>query len=194
MTDFKEPDLKAPRYRAKVLDVINDEFFKEFKKQYPEYKHLSNKELKEKIALINGTIYKTAIEERDGVELPSGLGYIFIGSCPKKKSANTNYHLSKQYKKVVNHRNWESDQYTAKIFYTNYEQKYRFKFHELWGFKAVRQFKRSVSEAYPESWTKYIMVDNLTKVSNLFRRQSYKMIKQKEEQELLKQYDEFALE
>lgn len=194
MKDFKEPDLKAPRYRQRVLDVITEDFFKEFKDQYPEYRSILNSELKDKIRLINGTIWKTVIEERDGVELGSGLGYLFIGSCPKKKTSNTNYNLSKEYKKIIEHRNWESDMFVAKIFYTNYEQKYRFKHHELWGFKAVRDFKRTVSTVYPEDWNKYIQVDNMTKISTLFRKQSYKMIKKREQIDLLKDYDEFAFE
>lgn len=193
MRDFKEPDVKAPRYRSKALDIINKDFFAEFKAQNPEYRDLPNNELKELIGLINGTIWSTVIKERDGVELGSGLGYLFIGSCVRKKSHNTDYNLSKRYKKLIEHRNWESDQYVAKIFYTNFEQKYRFKFHELWAFKAVRQFKRSVSEEYPDNWKKYIQVDNMMKICSLFRKQSYKMSKQKEDKELLKEYNEFEL-
>ncbi|HEY4062330.1 MAG TPA: hypothetical protein VGM30_10540 [Puia sp.] len=194
MKHFKTPDLHAPRYRPQIVDIVNKDFFTAFKVKFPEYAHYSNKELKQKIQLINGEIWKTAINERDGIELPHGLGYLFIGTCPKKKGENTDYHVSGKYQKKVQHRNWESDDYIAKIFYTNYEQKYRFKFHELWGFKGVRQFKRAVSEHYPINWKRYQMIDNFQHISRLFRKQSYKLKKQADEQEMLKLYNEFAFD
>jgi hypothetical protein len=194
MKDFKAPDLHAPRYRRSIVDVLNKEFYSSFRARFPEYVSMSDREIKTKVALINGAIWNVAIEEREGVELPNGLGYIFIGSCSKKKSDNTDYKTSKQYQKQIQHRNWESDGYIAKIFYTNYEQKYRFKFHELWGFKAVRQFKRTVSRVYPSKWNFYLMVDNFLRISKLFRKQSYKFKKEIEERELLKSYDELEID
>lgn len=194
MEDFNVPDLNAPRYRCSVLDILDKSFYKEFREKYPEYGSITDKEIKEIIKLVNGVIWKTAITERDGVEFPSGLGYLFVGTCNKKKSLNTDYRMSREYMKKIEHRNWESDQYIAKIFYTNYEQKYRFKFHELWGFTGVRQFKRELASYYPEHWKQYIQVDNMLKISRLFRKQSFKMNKLKEERDLLQFYDEFDMD
>jgi hypothetical protein len=184
MKDFNAPDLHAPRYRRPIVDVLNKEFYRSFRERFPEYAAISDKEIKNKIALINGHMWNIAIEERDGVELPNGLGYIFIGSCARKKGDNTDYKTSKQYQKQIQHKNWESDGFIAKIFYTNYEQKYRFKFHELWGFKGVRQFKRAVSKNYPLKWNYYVIVDNLLRISRLFRKQSYKLKMQQEQQKI----------
>ena len=89
--------------------------------------------------------------------------------------------------------NWESDQYIAKIFYTNFETKYRFKNHELWGFKGVRDFTRNVGKTYPLQWKKYLMVDNMMKISRLFRKEKYKEYKKNETDNLLDDYDEFNL-
>ena len=94
----------------------------------------------------------------------------------------------------VQNQNWESDQYVAKIFYTNFETKYRFKHHEMWGFTGVRDFKRTVAKTYPQEWKKYVQVDNLVKVSLLFRKQKFKDFKKQETTELLKEYDEFDLD
>ena len=91
-------------------------------------------------------IWKEVIENRDGVELPDSLGYIFIGTCPAAKSVNIDYALSKKYGKVLQNKNWETDGKIAKIFYTNYSTKYRFKNRELWQFTAVRQFKKAVAK------------------------------------------------
>ena len=193
MKEFNKPDLNSPRVRNSTLDILNKSFFEEFKKANPKYENLTNKELKEKIKLINKVIYKTILNERYGVELPNGLGNIFIGSCYRKISKNTDYEKSIIYGKQIEVRNYDSDEYVAKIFYTNFEQKYRFKFHETWGFAGVREFKREVSKVYRENWNKYVMVDNFIKIATLFRKKSYKMLKQKETVELLKEYNDLEL-
>ena len=149
--------------------------------------------LKNIITAFNGKIWKTVVELRDGVELPEQLGYIFIGSCPRKKS-NVDFKKSEHYGTVLQNQNWESDQFVAKIFYTNYETKYRFKNHDLWGFTGLRDFKRSVAKNYPKEWKKYVQVDNLVKISRLFRMEKFKQFKTDETTELLKNYDEFNLD
>ena len=70
----------------------------------------------------------------------------------------------------MRHRNFESDNYVAKIFYTNYAGKYKFRHRELLQFKGIREFTRGVSEAYPENWKKYVQVENFEKINKLFKR------------------------
>ena len=120
--------------------------------------------------MFNERIWKEVIENRDGVELPDSLGYIFIGTCPAAKSVNTDYALSKKYGKVLQNKNWETDGKVAKIFYTNYSTKYRFKNRELWQFTAVRQFKRAVAKSYPKKWTKYIRMENKKRVADMYKK------------------------
>jgi hypothetical protein len=169
ISNFKQPDLNAPRYREKVLSILNVETLKEFKDKYPIYKNINNEKLKKIIRLFNEKIWKEVIENRNGVELPDSLGYLFIGTCPAAKSINTNYALSKQYGKVLQNKNWETDGKVAKIFYTNYTTKYRFRNRELWQFKAVRQFKRAVAKNYPKKWTKYIIMGNKKRVAEMYK-------------------------
>ncbi len=190
---YKKPDLNAPRYRPKKLNLTNEEIYKKFIEEHPHVETICIKKFKETISLFNEKIWKTVIELRDGVELPEQLGYIFIGSCPRKKS-NVDFKKSEHYGVKIQNQNWESDQYVAKIFYTNYEGKYKFKNHELWGFTGVRNFKRMVGQTYPAEWKKYIMVDNMIKVSRIFRKQSYIQYKIKETKSLLNEYDEFNLD
>ena len=195
MREFRKPDLNAPRYRAQRVDILNGEFYKLFRKDNPKFSYLSNKEIKSIIKQVNGKIWDTVIEERDGVELPEQLGYIFIGSCPAPKQENPNYHVSKELQKVIQHRNWESDQYLAKIFYTNSASKYRFAFSNLWGFKPVRQFSRAVAKEYPENYTKYLVVDDYKRINTVFRKMNYKMKMEDIEREIIKNdYNEFDLE
>lgn len=194
MKTFKKPDLNAPRFRPKRHNILNNDFCKKFRSENPRFAHLSNEQIKTIVKASNGKLWTTVIQQRDGVEFPEQLGYLFIGSCPRKKGENTDYNRSLQYGVKIQHRNYESDQYTAKIFYTNYETKYRFRFHELWGFTGVRDFTRGVAQAYPTEWKKYVVVDNLTKVSRLFRKERFKEFKKKVIALSLEHYDEFDLD
>jgi hypothetical protein len=192
--EYKKPDLNAPRYRPKKLNLTNTEFYKSFIKDNPKYDGcLTSDEFKKIITTFNGCIWNGVIKERDGVQLPEQLGYIFIGSCPRKKS-NVDFKKSEHYGTVLQNQNWESDDYLAKIFYTNFETKYRFKNHDLWGFKGLRNFTRAVGQVYPTEWKKYLQVDNNMKISRLFRQQKFKQFKTEETAELLKTYDEFNLD
>jgi hypothetical protein len=191
---YKKPDLNAPRYRPKKLNLTNAEIYKKFIEENPYVETICLDKFKEVVKTFNGKIWNSVIENRDGVELPEQLGYIFIGSCPKKKGDNTNYKKSEYYGVKLQNQNWESDQYTAKIFYTNFDSKYKFRNHDLWGFAGVRDFKRNVGKTYPNEWKKYVMVDNMVKVSRIFRKESFIQFKNKETKDLLQDYDEFNLD
>ena len=191
---YKKPNLNAPRYRPKKLNLTNVDFYNKFIEDNPKYNYLTIDQFKDIIKTFNGKIWETVIKERDGVQLPEQLGYIFIGSCPKKISENTDYSKSALYGVKLQNQNWESDQFLAKIFYTNFETKYRFKNHDLWGFAGLRDFKRTVSKVYPKEWKKYLQVDNKLKISRLFRTEKFKQFKTEETKELLKNYDEFNLD
>lgn len=192
--EYKKPDLNAPRFRPKKLNFTNLEFYNRFLEENPKYANITLDDFKNIIKVFNGLIWEKVLQERDGIQLPEQLGYLFIGSCPKKKGDNVDYKKSEHYGVKIQNQNWESDQFTAKIFYTNFETKYRFKNHDLWGFKGVRDFKRSVAKVYPLEWKKYIQVDNMLKISRLFRIEKDKHSQKDITDELLKTYDEFNLD
>ena len=170
ISNFKAPNLNAPRYREKVFGLLNADLFKELKEKYPAYENIDNTKLKKVINLYNEKLWKEVINNRNGVELPDSLGYLFIGTCPAAKSVNTNYSLSRQYGKVLENRNLNTDGKIAKIFYTNLKTKYRFKNRELWQFTAVRQFKRSVAKTYPKQWSKYIVMESKKRVADIYKK------------------------
>ena len=170
ISNFKKPNLNAPRYREKVLGLLNVELINEFKEKHPIYSQIDNDKLKDIIKIYNDRLWNGVIENRDGVELPDSLGYIFIGTCPAAKSVNIDYALSKKYGKVLQNKNWETDGKIAKIFYTNYSTKYRFKNRELWQFTAVRQFKKAVAKSYPKKWSKYIRMENKKRVADMYKK------------------------
>jgi hypothetical protein len=192
---FNKPDLNAPRYRPTKLNLSNSDFFERFIQENPRHTTLSCSDFKEVIKKFNGKIWEKVIENRDGVELPEQLGYLFIGTCPRKtRGKSIDYKKSGELGQTVENRNWESDDYMAKIFYTNFETKYRFRNHDMWSFTGVRDFKRTVAHTYPQEWKKYVMVDNYQKISRLFRSHRYNEFKKNETTMLLEFYDEFNLD
>lgn len=169
MTSVQELDLTAPRFRPKRYSVLTKDFYKEFRKKYPQYQDITDQTLRKIIGTHSELMWKTVIDERDGIEFPEGLGYIFIGSCPRAKKFNADHRTSLEKGVRMRHRNFESDEFLAKIFYTNYANKYKFFHRELWGFKGYRDFTREVSSTYPERWKMYLQVDNFEKISKRYQ-------------------------
>ena len=163
---------KGPRFKAPRLNTLSHEWLGEISKS-DECLVKDQKKIRQIIVEANQLIAKTIIDLRDGVELPEQLGYIFLGTCLPKIRKNVDFKTTDHYLKVIQHRNWESDNYLAKIFYSNYETKYKFKFHELWGFKGCRNFTKEVGKTYPENWKKYIQVDHTLKIASLYRSSVY---------------------
>jgi hypothetical protein len=193
MKDAKPLDLNAPRFRRIALGTLNAAFVRLCKKNIPAAKHLSAAQIKEIISTFNGVLWQMAIEKRDGVEIPEQIGHMFIGTCPPKKKKNVDYKTTLAYMKVIQHRNWESDQHLAKIFFTTFGTKYRFKNHDLWGFIPTRNFKRAVSKTYPEKWKQYIQVDPHMKMAGLYRMMNDRMDREQVSKDQISTYNEFEL-
>lgn len=188
MKNFKHPNLKGPRYRKPQLNFFDESLIKEFKRLNPKYKNISVKVIRGIMKEFNESLVRGVIKYREGVELPSSLGYIFIGSCERSiTSNNIDYKRSIENGKVLKNQNWDTDGYLAKIFYTNYSAKYRFKNRDVWGFTACRNFKRTVAKEYPRNWSKYIKIMKSTKIKSLFDTRYKNTIN------ALKTYDEFEI-
>lgn len=172
MIPTKIPDKKGPRFRQQTMGVCNAKTFKAFYKKFPQHKKCSNKLLTEIIFTFNGLLREAVVEDRDGIELPEELGTIFIGSCKPTFSENRNYGKSNEVGVRVPNRNLGSDGYLAKIFYSNFENKYKFKHRQLWKFKGSRDFTQHVSRIYREEWPRYLVIEEFMKISALLR--SYK--------------------
>jgi hypothetical protein len=170
MKEIKQPDLQAPRYRPTRTSLLGSTFFRSFRKKHPEYASKSDASLRSIINEYSSILWNQVIENRDGVELPENLGFLFIGTCRPPKKYNTDYAKSFKYNQRLKHRNSESDNYVAKIFYTNYASKYRFRNRELWQFKGERDFTRKVGETYPVNWKRYIQVENFQRINKLYQK------------------------
>jgi hypothetical protein len=168
--EFKKPDLTAPRCRPGAHKIVNASFLKEFKEKHPQYKDLTNHEINLILSTFHGKLWDHTLLNRDGIELLEGLGYIFIGTCFSAKKFNIDVANSIKNKFKTRHNNFESDNYLAKIFYTNFSTKYRFKNREMWTFKATRDFKRSVAKVYPVNWKLYVQVESGKNIANYMKR------------------------
>lgn len=190
---FKKPDLNAPRFRPGRLNLLKKELFERFKEKFPEHEDISLQQFKEIITTFNGKISQGIIDNRDGVELPEGLGYIFLGSCKPTKKQNIDIVKSLKYGVVATHQNYDSDSKLLKIFYTNQNSKYPLQNKQVWIFKAVKQFRKVASEAYKENWEKYIAVDSQRKISALFAQYRKRDFILAEGTRIPEGYDEFKM-
>jgi hypothetical protein len=191
---FKAPDIHAPRFRKKTLNLLNLSTIDEFKAEHPEYEDLDVEIYKKIVKTFNEKIWRTVIDKRDGVSLPENLGFLFIGTCDRPKKKNINYGLSQKLGKNTTHQNLESDSKLAKIFYTNYSAKYKFTNRDLWMFSAVRQFKRELAKEYSNNWMRYINIKSNEKVSHIFSSRLREHKPLREYQDILDAYDEFKFD
>lgn len=193
MKEFKKPDVTAPRFRPVVYNVLNKEFFNELKKRYPKYKHLTETEIRKIIKSFNILVYQNVIEKRNGIQLPEQVGWLFIGSCQKSKKQNINFAKSLKYGVTVTNNNFETDEKLAKIFFTNFAQKYKMKNREYWSFVACRDFKRSVAKNYCDNWNMYIVVDSTKKLNTAYSKEFFKNKIKNENEKSLINYNEFDI-
>jgi hypothetical protein len=193
MQKFNKPNLNQPRYRMPKLKLIDGDFIKAFKEKYPEHEDADRTLFKKVIKAFNEKLWKSTIENRDGIELPQNLGYLFVGACQQPSKENIDYGKSIKYGVKVTHKNWETDGSIGKIFYSNYSSRYKLKDRVLWGFTANRYFKRAVTKEFKENWKRYLAVDKTVVVSKLFQMYNTNHKIQKYNESKLDTYNEFDL-
>jgi len=188
---MKAPDLHAPRYRQCISPVITPKFMRVFRKKYPQYAQYTQTQLFKLIKKINKEMVNEILTSREGVELPAGLGYLFIGTVPCKKKKNIAWKQSIELGVKVYHRNWETDNKVARIFYNNYGVNYKFEGRNLWYFTAIRSLKRQMAVEYPKNYQKYMQVASHKTVWEMFNKSQFKDKIQAKNKEQLKYYNEF---
>ena len=193
MKEFKKPDVKAPRFRPETKNILTKDFFILFKKKYPKYKTIDNIELRKIIKKFNQVVYQTVIDNRDGIQLPEQIGWLFIGTCQQSKKENIDYAKSLKYGLRVSNKNWDSDGKLAKIFFSNHAPKHKIKNREFWSFVACREFKRSVAKQYPENWQMYVEANPQTKLQYTYGRTLYKNVILKNTEKELQKYNDYEL-
>ena len=190
---MKKPNIKGPRFRSKRLSVLNKKTYQDFIKKYPEYEDLDLESFKNIIRTYNDELCNTIIDNRNGVELPDGLGFVFIGTCPKSKKENIDFKKSIEYGTKVFYRNFDSDNKLMKIFYSNYAAKYPFHNKQLWSFRLSKPVRQRASKEYKENWTRYLEVPRNAKIASLFEENRKKNYVKNMKPIIPEGYDEFKL-
>lgn len=190
---FNVPDVKGKRFRQDVHHILSPKFYNAFRKKYPKYKDIANKDLRKICVNFHTLFCENVIDKRDGVQLPEGLGNIFIGTCQTSKKRNIDFGKSRKYGVVVTNTNWGTDNKLAKIFYTNYATKYNFLNRECWAFIGCRTFKRAVAKTYSTNWPIYIHVEPMKKIRKMFTASRQKDYFKGLEKDKLKTYNEFDI-
>lgn len=191
---YNKPDTHVARHRKKRHNIVTDTFVKNFNKTYPRWGTTNKVKFNEILWNLHEKMWKVAVETREGVELPEGLGYIFVGSCLPPKKFVIDCKKSYENGVLVKHRNFETDNRLAKIIYHNYSVRYKFPLREIWTFTACRKFKKAVVKSFRENWTMYTSMDN-RKASHMIRPSVMRALAKRlnSSKYLPENYNEFAL-
>lgn len=173
---MRKPNLNAPRVRKTYKNTLDIELYERFVKENPDY-NIDWETFKNIVKTSNQVIADMVIDHREGVDFPSALGKLMIGACDKKKDKNYDYAVSGQIGKEVQHRNWESNKYLCKIFYSSFETKYKFPLIDSWSFKPCRNLKRKCSQAFRKNWNMYMKIPSFQKIGYLAKMEGIKSIK-----------------
>jgi len=166
---FKVPDIKAPRFFTRSKAVVNKDFIEKFKRRYPEYRNIKLAMFSKIMVTFHNEVVQGVIDNRDGIELPEGLGFVFIGSCQRAKRENIDFRASTLAGRKIFHQNWESDNRLMKILYSNSEVRYRLTNKQVWAFRLGKTNRKLISDAYKVRWTKYHIIPNMKGIKNMFK-------------------------
>lgn len=190
MSTYKAPNVKAPRFRANRKEIVTKEFFEKFKSAHPEH-NVTFKKVRDVIDSHSKMMWNTIIENRDGVELPSG-GVVFIATYkPAHPTKLFNQIASIKAGRKILHRNHKTDGYVAKIFYCYSMSKTGSRRKSLWRFKGGRTFTRTVAKTFPDRWKQYIYWPDIRKISERVMKHAHKTKMLKRTERALETYNEF---
>ena len=168
---FNQPNLNAPRFRPKWKKVMSISLYEEFIREFPEHSSISYADFKEIVKVFNRSLVEGIIDNQKGVELPERLGMVFVANCTwgkGKKDKNIDFGKSRELGVVVHHQNWESNHKLMKIFYSNFDNKFRILHKKIWQFRLSKPNRRIVSEGYKKNPDRYVTIHDKQKVSGVF--------------------------
>jgi len=189
---YKKADLNAPRIKHKIKGLVTVDFYAVLTKKHPHLKAIPYMKIKNILNVFHKECQEAIISNRDGIELPEGMGFMSIASCPAP-DRSVNVVLSKQLGYEVGYRNLKTDGYMAKIMYSNIESKYKFANRKIWGFMAIREFKRNVAHTYPDNWTIYRQMYKGEKIREQYRKAKAAEARAKK-RDIVESYNEFNLD
>jgi len=151
----KDPDLFAPRFRPKRHNLISRETYKKFLSQNPKLS-MEYGDFKFIVGEINLEIRNQAINNREGIILPKGLGRIWLGLFPPNRK-----HLIETGNLEFN---FHSGNMKGKIGWDYDHVKYKIENNDFYGFLACRDFKGQVSRAFIEHSERFMRIDYIVRM------------------------------
>ena len=188
---FKAPNINGPRFRRKCKSLLTLELFENFKKAHPTHV-ITYEQFKSIILKCSYKMWNAVINERDGIELPIG-GVVFIGSTKIYKRNNYDIIASIKANAPIKHRNYETDGFVGKIYYTRRIAKVSSRDVNMWGFTGHRDFKRAMAKIYPKTWQKFSSLASPHRVNNEYIKNRNKSLSIKRTEKESINYNEFDL-
>lgn len=147
------------RYRDTYTVYPNYDFFNAFKKKYKEYSDYDNAYLKKIIVTLQENFTDLMIKNRDGIELPYGLGNIRIFSYrPTKDRKAKDYNLSAKLGTRVGFTNMNTDGLMMKIVYTNNYTRNPFLRHTIWSLSLADKLRDKASKYFRENYEDFTRI------------------------------------
>lgn len=158
MNDVKKPRLRKDRGLIKKL--VTHEFFKMYKKKYPDSGIKDYTEMRAVLNIFHDTVTNIVSTERDGFKLFNIADMYVAGFFPKQehvlsKMKFINYNLSNKADKPISYTNADTDGKVCKIFFSMILSRYGYKFRGTWGFVPCRGFKAKVSKGFKKDHNKF---------------------------------------
>lgn len=189
---FNSPNIKGPRFRKEHKEVLNMGLYNEFLKTHPQHQDVTYDQFSKVIKNSARKMWRIAIDERDGIELPMG-GSVFIGNTKILVKNNYDIQASIKANAPIKHRNYETDGYVAKIYYSPRLAKIAGRDRSIWSFKGQRNFKRTLSKEYAQNWKQYRMVESLYAVVDTYNKAKNRHYFVASTEQAVKNYNEFDL-
>jgi hypothetical protein len=166
--------------------------YKDFVKAHPKHAAITFEEFDKIVDTTLIKMWKVTLDERDGIDLPIG-GSLFIGSTKIKVKNNYDIQASIKANAPIKHRNYDTDGYVAKVYYSPHLAKVSGRDRSIWSFKGARGYKREVSKVYPKNYKKYIVVAELYTVISEYQRHRARNYFTESTERAVQTYNEFDI-
>jgi len=166
---YRKVDKKAPRFRLSKYRYIsiNRELFERFRQAHPNIK-MDYLVFKDIICNINEEFVNYALDNREGVFLPAGMGRIYLAMF-KMKEKRINEAIAMSNGLTRKYFDLSSD-LNGKIVWKTFGVRYKVEETQFYGFIAHRTFKNRASKAFRETPENFLFEAQMIKTNEIYKR------------------------
>lgn len=188
--------LKGPKHYVSSLDYIGQKLFRDFYKNFPQYRgKLKEKDTTTILKTFASNFREAVVNNRDGAELPERLGRVHMKSYPyNEKYRFINRAESIKLGKVIRKLNLHTDGTNLVIACDVKGDKYNWGFKHIWDFGAFYLLRREGSKIYSDNWQNYVCAEKEWKGKKIISDYYSKKFTMRNEEEHLKNYNEFYID